>query len=43
VYGETGRRENLAKLDQLLDDPEARVRIAAAAAILKITSAPGVQ
>jgi HEAT repeat protein len=38
VYGETRRRENLPKLAQLLEDPEARVRIAAAAAILKVTS-----
>jgi HEAT repeat protein len=39
VYGETGRVENLAKLEMLLNDPEARVRVAAAAAIVKVTSA----
>lgn len=38
VYGETGRRENLAKLEMLLQDPESRVRVAAAAAIVKATS-----
>jgi HEAT repeat protein len=38
VYGETRRRENLAKLERLLSDEEGRVRIAAAAAILKVTS-----
>lgn len=38
VYGETGRRENMAKLAQLLEDPESRVRVTAAAAIVKATS-----
>lgn len=38
VYGETGQSANLAPLALLLDDPEGNVRVAAAAAILKITS-----
>jgi HEAT repeat protein len=38
VYGETRQREDLAKLELLLQDPEARVRVSAAAAILRATS-----
>lgn len=37
VYGETGRRANLAKLGPLLNDKETLVRISAAAAVLKIS------
>lgn len=36
VYGDTGRPEHVQKLAKLLADPEDRVRIAAAAAILKV-------
>lgn len=36
VYGETGRRDNLAKLGPLLSDKEILVRIAAAAAVVRI-------
>ncbi len=38
VYGETGQSANLQPLAVLLDDPEGNVRVAAATAILKITS-----
>lgn len=38
VFGETGQTANLEPLAVLLDDPEGNVRVAAAAAILKITS-----
>ncbi len=40
LYGETGRRANLPVLQQLLEDPEPMVRIAAAAGVLKITDGP---
>lgn len=38
VYGEIGKAENLAKLEPMLEDPDGAVRVAAAAAILKIAS-----
>lgn len=38
VFGETGQNANLTPLAVLLEDPEGNVRVAAAAAILKITS-----
>lgn len=38
VFGETGQRENLAPVAILMDDPDGFVRVAAAAAVLKITS-----
>lgn len=38
VYGETRLPENLPKLDILMRDPLAAVRVAAAAAVLKVTS-----
>jgi len=41
VYGEIGRSENLPKLETLLADREGIVRVSAAAAILKLTAAPG--
>jgi HEAT repeat protein len=41
VYGEIGRAENLPKLEHLLSDPEGIVQVAAAAAILRMTAAPG--
>lgn len=37
VYGETGQTKNLPALEQLLRDPQPLVRVAAAAAILRIT------
>jgi HEAT repeat protein len=40
VYGQTRRRENLAKLEHLLSDPDPRVRISAASAIVTVTSVP---
>ena len=36
VYGSTGRMENLSKLKPLLDDKDSLVRIAAAAAVVKL-------
>jgi HEAT repeat protein len=41
VYGETRRMTNLAALETMLDDPSSRVRIAAAAAVLKVTDDRG--
>lgn len=38
VYGEVGRAENLPKLEILMRDGESPVRVAAAAAVLKVTS-----
>lgn len=38
VYGDTGRREHLAKLAVLIDDADEMVRVSAAAAVLKIAS-----
>jgi HEAT repeat protein len=38
VFGETGQRENLAQLAAMMDDPDGFVRVAAAAAVLKITA-----
>lgn len=38
VYGETGQPDNLPTLAAMLDDQEGNVRVAAAAAVLKITS-----
>lgn len=35
VYGETGRLENLPKLENMLDDPDPRVRVAAAASAVR--------
>jgi HEAT repeat protein len=37
VLGQTGRPEHLPTLERLLDDPDARVRVSAAAAIVRIT------
>jgi HEAT repeat protein len=37
LYGETRQQANLARLEALMNDPERRVQIAAAAGILKIT------
>jgi HEAT repeat protein len=37
LFGETQRPENLQLVSQLLDDPDGRVRVAAAAAVVKIT------
>ncbi|MGQ0628177.1 MAG: HEAT repeat domain-containing protein [Phycisphaerales bacterium] len=39
VYGATGRAGNLPRLREMLSDPEPLVRVAAAAAIVKITDA----
>lgn len=39
VYGETRQIENLATLSEMMGDPVGRVRVAAAAAIVKITDA----
>lgn len=41
VYGDTGRAEHLAKLEPMLTDPEERVRLAAAAAVVKIQGRGG--
>ncbi len=41
VYGETGHIENLPRLAEMLKDQDGRVRVSAAAAIVKITEAPG--
>ena len=38
VYGDTGRREHLAKLAVLIDDDDDMVRVSAAAAVLKIAN-----
>lgn len=35
VYGETGRLENLPKVENMLDDPDPRVRVAAAASAIR--------
>ncbi len=37
LFGETQRPENLQLVSQLMDDPDGRVRVAAAAAVVKIT------
>ena len=37
LFGETQRPENLQMVSQLMDDPDGRVRVAAAAAVVKIT------
>lgn len=39
VLGQTGRSQHLGRLEQMMDDPEAMVRLAAAAAILRMTEA----
>lgn len=41
VYGATDDPGNLAKLDQLMDDPSGIVRVAAAAATLRLFDRPG--
>ncbi len=41
VYGDTGWLENLPTLTAMLDDPSGRVRVAAASAIVRITSSAG--
>ncbi|MCE2653774.1 MAG: hypothetical protein LW650_09890 [Planctomycetaceae bacterium] len=41
VYGATGQVDNLSKLAKMLQDPEPLVRIAAAAAVVKITDRQG--
>lgn len=41
VYGETGWAENLDVLTEMMQDPSGRVRVAAAAGILKIASQMG--
>lgn len=38
VYGETGQIENLVELERMMEDPSGLVQVAAAAAIVKITS-----
>lgn len=38
VYGEIGRVENLAKLEVMMRDADASVRVAAAAAVVRVTS-----
>ena len=37
LFGETQRPENLQLVSQLMDDPDGRVRVSAAAAVVKIT------
>ncbi|HMN39596.1 MAG TPA: HEAT repeat domain-containing protein [Phycisphaerales bacterium] len=37
LFGETKRPENLQLVSRLMDDPDGRVRVAAAAAVIKIT------
>ena len=37
LFGETQRPENLQMVSQLMDDPDGRVRVAAASAVVKIT------
>ncbi len=39
LFGETKRPENLSVLSRMLEDPDGRVRVAAASAIVKITDA----
>ena len=41
VYGESSRLETLPKLDAMLDDPSERVRMAAAAGILRVADRVG--
>lgn len=41
VYGETGWVENLDVLNEMLQDPSGRVRVAAAAGIVKIAAQTG--
>lgn len=41
VYGRTGHPASLAKLEQMLEDPDGAVRVAAAAAIVRITGRRG--
>lgn len=39
LFGETKRPENLSVLNRMMEDPDGRVRVAAASAIVKITDA----
>lgn len=41
VYGETGHIENLPRLAEMMNDPIGRVRVAAAAAVVKVTESAG--
>lgn len=43
VYGEIGRPESLAKLEEFMADPDPMVRVAAAAGVLKCTAVAGMK